>query len=409
MEIQTIAIDKVKPAAYNPRKDLKPGDPEYEKLKKSIAEFDIVEPLIWNKRSGNLVGGHQRLKVLRERGDATVEVSIVDLDDAKEKALNIALNKISGEWDYPVLMGLLKELDAGDLNMEITGFDYKEFEDLMNQFYEPEEGLTNDDEVPEAVETVCKAGDLWVLGNHRLLCGDATVEAHVAKLMAGDKADMVFTDPPYGMDLDTDYSGIKSSMRAIGHNKVGGNKWRKVVGDNEDFDPSFLLQYFIQVKEQFWFGADYYVERITNKNDGSWLVWDKRKESQSEAIGSEFELIWSKSKHKRRVLRHDWFGFLSSQNTKEAQKRLHPTQKPTSLIVDIIKQWCKGDLIIDPFGGSGSTLIACEKLGRRCYMMEIDQHYCDVIIQRWQNFTGKEAIKIDERARESKTTVAAAG
>ena len=134
MEILAIATDKIKPAVYNPRKDLKPGDPEYIKLKKSILEFDMVEPLVWNKRTGNLVGGHQRLKVLKELGIKQVEVSVVDLSPVKEKALNLALNKIQGEWDFPRLKDLLEELDTGDFDMEITGFDLKEIEDLMSQF-----------------------------------------------------------------------------------------------------------------------------------------------------------------------------------------------------------------------------------------------------------------------------------
>ncbi len=153
MDIQTIALDQINPAAYNPRKDLQPGDAEYEKLRKSITEFDMVEPLVWNKRTGNLVGGHQRLKILKSMDIKSVEVSVVDLDDAKEKALNLALNKISGEWDFPRLKDLLEELDTGAFDMEITGFDLKEIEDLMNQFHVPEEGLTDDDAVPEATES----------------------------------------------------------------------------------------------------------------------------------------------------------------------------------------------------------------------------------------------------------------
>jgi ParB-like chromosome segregation protein Spo0J len=131
MEIKTIPITKINPAAYNPRKDLQPSDPEYKKLKKSLTEFDCIEPLVWNEKTGNLVGGHQRLKVLKEMGRKEVEVSVVDLDDKKEKALNLALNKISGEWDYPLLKDLLEELDTGDFDMEITGFDEKEIEGLM--------------------------------------------------------------------------------------------------------------------------------------------------------------------------------------------------------------------------------------------------------------------------------------
>ncbi len=149
MEIQTVEIGKLNPAAYNPRKDLQPGDPEYEKLKKSITEFDMVEPLVWNKRTQNLVGGHQRLKILKELDYSEVEVSVVDLSEVKEKALNLALNKISGEWDFPMLKDLLEELDIGDFDMEITGFDMKEIEKLMTQFHPAEADLPTPLEVPD--------------------------------------------------------------------------------------------------------------------------------------------------------------------------------------------------------------------------------------------------------------------
>jgi ParB-like chromosome segregation protein Spo0J len=169
MEIKTIPISKINPVDYNPRKDLQPSDPEYKKLKKSLTEFDCIEPLVWNEKTGNLVGGHQRLKVLKEMGRAEVEVSIVRLDDAKEKALNLALNKISGEWDLPRLKDLLEEINTGAFDIEITGFDDKEIEELMTQFHVPGEGLTDDDAIPEQVEPTCKTGDLWQLGGY-IIC-----------------------------------------------------------------------------------------------------------------------------------------------------------------------------------------------------------------------------------------------
>jgi len=168
MDIQTLEINKINPAAYNPRLDLKPGDPDYEKLKKSIAEFDMVEPLIWNKKTGNLVGGHQRLKILKDRGDTQVEVSVVNLDETKEKALNLALNKISGDWDFPKLKDLLQELDTGDLDMEITGFDLKEIEDLMTQFHPTEADLPTLLSVPD-FEGEDTRGDYLLLA-----CSDRT-------------------------------------------------------------------------------------------------------------------------------------------------------------------------------------------------------------------------------------------
>ncbi len=135
MNIQTVEINKIKPAAYNPRLDLQPGDPDYEKLKKSILEFELVEPLVWNKRTGNLVGGHQRLKILKELGEVYVEVSVLDISLTREKALNLALNQIQGDWDLPKLTDLLQELDTGEFDLDITGFDAVEIEDLMTQFH----------------------------------------------------------------------------------------------------------------------------------------------------------------------------------------------------------------------------------------------------------------------------------
>ena len=154
VNIQLVNITDLNPAAYNPRKDLKPGDADYEKLKKSILEFDMVEPLVWNKRTGNLVGGHQRLKILKELGRGEVEVSVVDLGVVKEKALNLALNKISGEWDFPRLKDLLEELDTGDFDMEITGFGLKEIEDLMTQFHVSESLQPGDDKHDNIEELV---------------------------------------------------------------------------------------------------------------------------------------------------------------------------------------------------------------------------------------------------------------
>ena len=402
MIIESIPIPKINPARYNPRKDLQPADSEYQKLKKSIIEFDLVEPLVWNKRSGNLIGGHQRLKILKEMGHTEVEVSVVDLPDAKEKALNLALNKIQCDWDLPMLKNLLEELDTGAFDMEITGFDDKEIEDLMNQFHMPGEGLTDDDEIPEKVGTICKTGDLWQLGEHKLFCGDAFKKEDVDRLMNGEKADMVFTDPPYGINLDTDFSGMGGLLLGdkIPHLKHGKN-YDKIKGDDKPFDPSFLLAIFKDCAEIILWGADYYAERIPLRNTGSFFVWDKTAVATfpdarfGKIFGSSFELCWSKTKHKRQIFPILWkavFGFPGQ----DTPKRVHPTQKPVELCSWFIGRFSKeGNLIIDLFGGSGSTLIACEKLGRRCFMMEIDEHYCDIIIKRFQNFTGQKVVLIN--------------
>ena len=374
MNIQTVEIERINPAAYNPRKDLKPGDVEYEKLKKSILEFDMVEPLVWNKRSGNLVGGHQRLKILKELGTKQIEVSVVDLEDVKEKALNLALNKISGEWDLPALKDLLEELDTGDFDMEITGFDDKEIEDLMNQLHEPEEGNTEDDAVPEATESICKKGDLWSLGNHRLLCGDATVITDVERLMGGEKADMVFTDPPYGKG---GYAGRSGKFKPMQGDDLPTKVFYSCI-------PCDITERYV------WGGFPNFVDLDVKNWPRDVIIWRKNNFGMGRGYRGQYELCFY------------WGSFSGSDSDVwEVDKDVnykHPTQKPVALGERAINNSSHlRNIVLDIFGGSGSTLIACQKLDRRCYMMEIDEHYCDVIIKRWEQFTGKQAVRIDAK------------
>ena len=194
MEIERRKVDELKAADYNPRKDLRPGDAEYEKLKRSIQEFGYVEPVIWNKRTGTVVGGHQRLKVMKDLGFEEVDCVVVDLDDKKEKALNIALNKISGEWDNDLLANLLKDLDGSGYDITLTGFDLAEAQELfgsgsMENVHEDD--FDADSAVSEISEPKTKRGDLWILGRHRLLCGDCTQKEDVAKVLEDKYADLM--------------------------------------------------------------------------------------------------------------------------------------------------------------------------------------------------------------------------
>ena len=239
-----------------------------------------------------------------------------------------------------------------------------------------------------------KTGDLWRIGEHRLLCGDSTRHEDVERVMGGEKAEACVTDPPYGMDLDTDWTDV---IGIIGRkNKTTGNKYAPIIGDDKPFDPAPIFELW-DAKEMFLFGADYYAEKIPNRLAGSWLVWDKRKDSQADAIGAEFELCWSKVKHKRRMLRHDWFGFLSSSNASDAHNRQHPNQKPVTLMSDILGQWTpEGCIISDPFVGSGTTLVACQNFNRRCRAIEISPAYCAVTLQRISDaFPGIEIERIE--------------
>lgn len=400
MEIKAIPVENINPAVYNPRKDLRPGDPEYEKLKRSIHEFGFVEPLVWNRRTGNLVGGHQRFKILLEQGATEVECSVVDLDETQEKALNIALNKISGDWDMPKLKDLLEELDVGDFDVELTGFDMDEIEQLMTACFDgdvQEDDFDADAAANEIDEPVTKRGDIWLLGRHRLLCGDATNFNDVERLMDGHMADMVFTDPPYNVD----YVGKTKDALKIKNDKMEDSKF-------------------------YQFLYDVYVNFFSVVNPGS-AIYVCHADSEginfrSAMVDSGFELkqciIWVKNaivmgrqdyhwKHEpilygwKPGAAHRWFGDRKQATVWEFDKPLrnaeHPTMKPIGIPARAINNSCPANgIVADFFGGSGSTLMAAEQMRRTCFMMELDPVYCDVIIRRWEEFTGQKAKRVSD-------------
>lgn len=334
MQVHEKEINEIKPYDRNPRKN----DIAVAAVAESISQFGFKVPVIVDK-DGVIVAGHTRYKAAKQLGMKTIPCIVADdLTEAQIKAFRLADNKTAelAEWDLDLLNNELLDLDNLCVDMSVFGFDT--VDTIDDKIIED-----NIPDIDDESEPITQLGDIWQLGKHRLMCGDSTDAGAVAILMDGKKADMIVSDPPYGMCLDTDFSGVVGSLGSLGR-KGGtrGNKYNKVIGDNEDFKPELITTFFnnfAYCKEIFLFGADYFAELLPNKNDGSWLCWDKRKESQSAAIGSEFELIWSKNKHKRRMLRHDWFGFLSSQNANDAQNRVHPTQKPVTLLVDIINQW----------------------------------------------------------------------
>jgi hypothetical protein len=369
VEIRKIPIEQLNPAAYNPRKDLQPGDPEYEKLKRSMQEFGYVEPIVWNKRTGNIVGGHQRYKVLLDMGMSEVDCVVVDLDETKEKALNVALNKISGDWDMPKLKDILQELDTGAFDIELTGFDMDEIEDLMTQFHVPGEII--EDEVPEPPdEPIAKPGDLWILGRHRLLCGDATSPDDVARLMNGKKADMVFTDPPYDLDISyaanlfNNYKGHCFVLNTI--NRIVD----LIILNRKEFSRLFVVDFRIP----------HLVSNSAPMDRVDFIAEFKNSKSKFVNLKDGFSTLIECAKvHSNKAKGN--FG--------------HAQAKRVELPAQFIEHYSrKGEIVLDLFGGSGSTLIACEQLNRTCYMMEIDPVYCDVIVQRWENLTGQKAEMI---------------
>ena len=388
-KIISLPIGEIRPYEKNPRKNAK----AVKYVKASIEKFGFKQPIIVDSNRV-IIAGHTRLEAAKSLGMAEVPCIVADdLTDAQVKALRLADNKVSefAEWDLDLLGGELGELaDISDIDMGDFGFDLSEFDNIgLND----EDTEVVEDEVPEEVEPVCKKGEIWQLGEHRLMCGDSTNADDVAKLMEGERADLVFTDPPYGMKLDTDYTKMDGNGRE-------GKKYEKVIGDNEDFSPkliSTVFDNFGYCNEIFLWGIDYYFDLIPNFKEGSLIVWDKTLQSNGNAdYNSEFELCWTKTPHKKEVIHFNWFRYfgLSSQDIKT---REHPTQKPLQVILPYIEKYSKENgIVVDIYGGSGSTMIACEQLGRKCRMMELDPHYCDVIIARWEKLTGQKAIKVDE-------------
>jgi DNA modification methylase len=372
MQIDIVKRSELKPYERNAKKH---PQKQIDLLAENIQRFGFTTPVLIDK-GNNVIAGHGRLLALEKlQKDDVPCVRMEHLTDEEVKALRLADNKIAelGEWDMDLALEELKGLD--DDLLDLTGFE----KDLI---LEPEE---KDDEVPEVPEEPqSKLGDLYVLGQHRVLCGDSTKIEDVERLMDGKKADMVFTDPPYGMNLDTDYSKLTSA-----NSFASGKKHSKVIGDDKEYDPTHIFEWFGYCSEILLWGADYYRRFIPD--GGSWFCWDKREgESSDKGFGSNFELLWSKNPHKRYMLRYKWFGFFTAG---EKREYLHPTQKPVEMLRQVIAPYSKdGDLIVDLFLGSGSTLIASEKTGRICYGMELDCKYTDVIVERYCEYTGNRNI-----------------
>jgi DNA modification methylase len=388
MKFEQWPISRLVEYARNPRKN----DHAVDRIASAIKEFGFRIPVV-AKSDGSLVDGHLRLKAAKKLNLETVPVILADdLTEAQIKAFRISVNKMAefAEWDNELLALEFDELKELDFDLDLTGFSAEEINALMP--VELNAGLTDEDDCPEVNDNpVTVNGDIWLLGKHRLMCGDSTSIDAVEKLMDGQKADMVFTDPPYGMKLDADYSDMSSKFKG----SKGGNKYANVIGDHDDFSPDLIqtvFANFVYCKEIFLWGADYYADLLPDRNNGSWIVWDKRcDDSADKMFGSTFELCWSRTRHKRDMARIKWAGIFGMEKEHD-KKRVHPTQKPVELVAWFFDQWGKDcNIVADLFGGSGSTLIACEKTNRIARLMELDPKYCDVIIKRWQDFTGKKA------------------
>ncbi|MGT2735595.1 site-specific DNA-methyltransferase [Streptococcus orisratti] len=392
MEIREIRLSELHPASYNPRKKLKKGDKEYEKIKQSLLKFGYVDPIIVNKDL-TVIGGHQRLTVLKDLDYETAKCVIVNLSKEDEKALNIALNKITGQWDDQLLADLLLDLQESDFNLDLTGFEPPEIDDILSNVHDKD--LSDDDfDVEEELNkpTFSKRGDIWQLGKHRVICGDSTKAKTYGQLLGDKKANLVVTDPPYNVDVE----------------ETAGKILNDNMPDSEFYQ--FLFDMFTQVEKHIESDASIYVFhadteglnfRKAFKDAGFYLsgccIWKKN----SLVLGrSPYQwqhepcLFGWKQKGK-----HQWFSDRKQTTIWEYDRPIsskdHPTMKPIPLMAyPIQNSSMRGTIVLDPFLGSGSTLMAADQTGRVCYGIELDVKFVDVIVKRYIESTGNHNVTV---------------
>lgn len=347
-------------------------------IKGSLARFGQQKPIVVTK-SNVVIAGNGTLEAAKALGWDTIDVKVTELEGTEAVAYALADNRSGelAEWDMDVLGSTLQSLKDLDFDLGSIGFDDA---DLAKMIATPvQEGLTDPDDVPENVETRCKPGDLWVLGKHRLLCGDSTNVQHVERLMGGEKADMVYTDPPYGIGYSG--KGITAGVK--------GNDFGAIKGDDDVTTAvdAYRLCKALEVPVMVFWGANFYCSALDDRC--SWIVWDKQVVGE---FYSACELAWTNQTGRIKQFIHKWHGMVKG--SEHGQARVHPTQKPIALAEWCMSEYDGAQTVLDLFLGSGSTLIACEKTGRRCFGMELDPKYCDVILARWEAFTGLTASLI---------------
>lgn len=452
-KIEVWPIGKLRRAEYNPRVQLTPEDKEYQDIKNSIERWGYINPILVSA-DGTIIGGHQRLTVLQDLGFDEVQVVVAEetMTEDDIKALNVALNKITGRWDEKKLQDLLQGLDLNGYDFTLTGFTVQEVDDLnvrIEKEIEPEEDDFDFDAAMESGEPpVTKPGDLWLLGEHRLLCGDSTSAEAMEILMGGEFADLVVTDPPYNVDY-----GNADNFRGKYKRANSKRTKSKIINDKMDEDSfyAFLYDAFTQMLAFSQEGAPAYifhsdVHGATFRNAfadvgyylAQCLVWEKNRFSIGRsdyqwmhepilygwkqggghyfiADRTQSTVLIEDAVELEDMKKEDLITYLkqireafTDQTTilhydKPSHSDLHPTMKPVGLIGKLLKNSSRpGNIILDSFGGSGTTLIAAEQLSRRACLMEMDPLYCDVIVKRWEEFTGKKAIMATDIAEEIK-------
>ena len=373
--VQEVSIELLRPYERNAKIH---GDDQIDAIKRSIKEFGFISPCLIDK-DFNIIAGHGRVIASKQLGLKKIPcVFIEGLTEQQRKAYILADNRLTemGEWDFDKIQIELEELSDLDFDISLTGFELNEEEttDVI------------EDDFSENVEPKAKIGDLYQLGGHRLMCDDSTDASVIDRLMGGAKADMVFTDPPYGISIVNDKGKVGAE------NLAKNRTYSKVIADDttETAQDAYGILSTLCDKLIIW-GGNYFLDFLP-PSDG-WIVWDKRRDMTSNNF-ADGEMAWCSFHTPVRIYHQLWNGMIREG---EHEDRVHPTQKPVKMLGEVLQDFSKeNEVIVDVFGGSGSTLIACEQLNRKCYMCEIDPHYVDVIINRWETFTGKKAVKIDD-------------
>lgn len=403
MKIEKANINDLISPDWNPRQIT---EEELQKLQTSLEEFGYIEPIIVNDVNNHIVGGNQRCKALKQLGYEEVDVVYVHIEDlAKEKACNVALNKISGDWDEDKLRVVLEDIELSPIDIKLTGFDELELTEL--EVKEPitvhEDDFIIEDE--EDMEVNVKEGDLFKLGKHYLLCGDSTVEANVEKLMQGAKADISFTSPPYNA--------------GFGANLTKDNGRSKYLNDDDNKSADEYLQFLNSYLSNVSKYAQYNfcnIQYLSNNKEplinfihdnlqslADIIIWDKghsQPQLAENVLNSEYEFVLCFSEKGNRAIGTNQFHgtlknivHISNVRTKEYSD-IHNATFPMEFAEHFVKNFSTYS-VLDVFGGTGTTMIVCEQLHRQCYMMELDPYYCQVIINRWEEYTGQKAIKIN--------------
>ena len=398
-----LPVPEVRPYEKNPRKNAE----AVKYVKASIEKFGFKQPIIVDSNRV-IIAGHTRLEAAKSLGMAEVPCIVADdLTDAQVKALRLADNKVAefSEWEMNLLGEELGELaEISDIDMGDFGFDLSEFNNIG---LDDEETEVVEDEVQEEVEPVCKKGEIWLLGEHRLMCGDSTDAEDVAKLMNGERAVMTFSDAPYNVDFKGSMSNTTVNGVMVKH-KGANTRHEAIHNDKMDKDDffAFMMKILENIKANVT-GAWYLsfssvnLEELLNPLRASGMDW------KSIIIWMKNQATLSMKDYKSRYepivygrFNDAWYGNRGFEEDiweyqRTLKNDLHPTMKPVPLIGKMVTDGSKeGEIVLDLFGGSGSTMIACEQLGRKCRMMELDPHYCDVIIARWEKLTGQKAVKL---------------